>query len=629
MIQNMRKGLEGTTAKVIIGLIIVTFALFGVESIVGGMSGEPSVAEVNGEGIPESTFKMAVERQKRQMLAQLGEHADPDLIDDALLGASVLESLINTEVLYQDAEQKGVFISEEMINAAIAENDSFKVGGKFSNDHLQLLLRSNGLTVKDYKETLAKDYMINQPRGAVMASAFLLDGERDHLLRLDRQMRTYGAAIVKASTYHDRIAISDENVEDHYNTNKANYPKPESVDVSYVELNKSALMEGIKVDEAAVLKMYEAEKADYEPEEKRDASHILIKVSEARSEPDALKLINELADKIKAGADFAELAKQHSEDEGSAVKGGNLGLSAKGVYVEAFENALYSLQLNQVSAPVKTEFGYHLIKLMAMDKNEVPTFESMRSSLEQRYLQEAVAKEYASQVEKLSDLSYSASDLSEPAEVLGLEIKTLAGVASDSQDEIFASPKVQKLLFSDDLVGKGDNSPVIEVSEGRSVVFRVEAHHEAGIHALAAVREKIRAELIELKAKEFAASVGQALYARVSAGESPEAVSKDMGIEWSVHKDVRRDNYSLDQDLIKRVFAMQEAGKDAVAVKSFVLPSGDYAVVKLESVNRQQDAAVTSIEKQSMTGMLARSLGAIDYEAYKKAALREALVEKL
>jgi len=210
-----------------------------------------------------------------------------------------------------------------------------------------------------------------------------------------------------------------------------------------------------------------------------------------------------------------------------------------------------------------------------------------------------------------------------------LEVKSLAGVASDSQDEVFSSPKIQKLLFSEELIKNEENSPVIEVSDGRSVVFRVETYHEAGIHALAAVREKIRKELIEVKAKEFAASVGQALLARVSSGEPAEAVSKDMGIEWAVHKDVRRDNYSLDQELVKRVFAMQESGADAVSVRSFVLPSGDYAVVKLDAVNRQQNEEVTSIEKQSVAGMLARSFGAIDYDAYKSVALREAVIDKL
>lgn len=627
MIQNFRKSLEGTTAKVIVGLIIVTFALFGVDSIVGGLSGEPSVAEVNGAEIPESEYKLAVERKKRQVLSQLGENADPDLIDDALIGASVLDGMIKTEVVYQDAEQKGLFVSDEMINQFITQNDSFKVDGKFSNEHLQLVLRSNGLTVKDFKSALTKDYMVNQPRSAIMASAFLLEDERDRLIQLDRQVRTYGAAVVKAATYHDQISISDEAVVDHYNANKTSYPKPESVDVSYVELNKNSFVDDVKVDEAALLKMYEAEKENYEPEEKRDASHILVKVGGDRSEADALKLINEISDKVKAGEDFSELAKLHSEDDGSASKGGNLGPASKGVYVDAFEDALYGLQLNQVSAPVKTEFGYHLIKLVAVDRDDVPTFESMRTALEQRYIQEAVAKEYVSQVEKLSDLSYSASDLSEPAEMLGLEIKSLAGVSADSSDVIFSNPKVQKRLFSDELITKGDNSEVIEIGEGRSIVFRVDAHHEAGVYAVDAVREKIRNELIEQKAKEFATSVGQAFYSRLSAGELPEVVAKEMGLSWAVHKDVRRDNYSLDNELLKRVFAMTDAAD--VSVRSFVLPSGDFAVVKLDAVNRESDEGITIFEKQSIASMLGRSLGAIDYDAYENIAMRISVVDRL
>lgn len=629
MLQNIRKGLEGTVAKVIVGVIVVTFALFGVESIVGGLSGEPSVAEVNGEGIPESTFKNAVERQKRQMLAQLGEYADPDLIDDALLSASVLDDLVKTEVLYQNADEKGVYVSDAMLNAMIAEEESFKVDGKFSNERLQLLLRSAGLTVKDYKESLNKNFMINQPRGAIVTSAFLMDEERDRIVRLDRQERTFGAAIVKAADYHDKIAISDENVEAHYKENKAQYPKPESVDVSYVELNRSAFASAVKADEASLLKLYESEKANYEAEEQRDASHILIKVTEQRSEPDALKLINEIADKARGGTDFAELAKEFSEDDSSASNGGNLGMSAKGVYVDEFEEALYGLQVSQMSAPVKTELGYHLIKLMAIGRDDVPAFEVMRPSLEQRYIEEEVAKKYAEAVERLSDVGYSANDLSEPSKVLSLEVKTLVDVSRDSSDAIFSNPKVQKILFSSDLVNKGDNSQVIEVESGRSIMFRIDAYHEAGIYSLAAVRERIRTELIERKAKDFATSVGQAFFARISAGDAPELVSKEMGISWARHNNVRRDNHSVDQELLKRVFAMSSADGDSVVTESFVLPAGDVAIVQLEAVNRQENSIVTSIEKNTITNMLGRSLGSVDYGSYEKASLRDARVEKL
>ncbi len=627
MLQSIRNNSQGTIAKVIIWVIVVTFALFGVESIVGSLGGEPEVAEVNGEPIPESTFKRAVESKKRQMLSQMGENADPDLIDDALLNTSVLDGLIRSEILYQDAEERGIYVAESMLNAAIASNEAFHIDGKFSNERLQMLLRQAGLTVKDYKQALLKDYMINQPRSAMMVSGFLLPSERDFVVRLDRQERSFGLTTVLASSYHDSISISDENVEDHYKQHKKSYVKPESVDVSYVVLQRSALAEDVVVDEAELQKMYEAEVASFEAEERRDASHILIKAGDDRSDQEALAKITEIAEKISAGEDFAELAKTESEDDGSAKEGGKLGLTGRGVYVDTFEEALFSLELGQVSPPVKTEYGYHLIRLNEIAKEEAQAFEAMRPTLEQRYLEAQADRLYREKTEKLADISYASADLVEPAEALSLKVKTLVGVSKASTDPIFSAPKVQKLLFADELVEAGENSPVIEAEPGVSVVFRVDAFHPAGLQPLVAVKEQIRKDLIASKAREFAASVGQAFYARVAAGEDPNVVARDMGLKWAVHENIRRDNFQLDQELIKRVFAMGTA-TESDRVGSFELPSGDFAVVKLNQVNRQEDLQITAIEKQSIESMLSRSLGAVDYASYEAVAVAAAEVEK-
>jgi peptidyl-prolyl cis-trans isomerase D len=630
MLQNIRKSSQGTVAKVIVGAIIVTFALFGVDSIVGGLGGEPEVAEVNGEGIPESMFKRTVENKKRQMLAQMGEQADPDLIDEALLNASVLDGLIKTEILYQDAEGKGIHVADALLNSTIAGNDAFHVDGKFSNEQLQMLLRPLGLTVQDYKQALARDFMINQPRSAIMASAFLMPEERDRIVRLDRQQRSFGLATVTASSYHDSIAVSDENVESYYEENRAKYVKPESVDVSFVELTRASLTESVIADEEQLKKMYEAERATFESEERRDASHILVKVDETRSEPEALDRIKQIAERLDQGEDFAAVAKAESEDEGSAAKGGNLGLSGRGVYVDAFEEALFSLDVGVVSEPVRTEFGYHLIRVDGIQKDEFSDFESMRPVLEQRYVTEQSERLFREKVERLADSSYASSDLSEPAEELGLEVKSLVSVSSQSSDRIFSAVKIQKVLFSEELVNGGENSAVIEIEDGHAVVFRVDAYHEAGIHALSAVKEQIRQELIEQKAREFAKSVGEAFLVRIVAGEDPTAVAAGMGLKWQQHDNVRRDNFTLDQTLVERVFALPEsAGAETGSVHTLTLPNGDFAVVKLISVDRQQEVAITSVEKQGIDSMLSRSLGAVDYSAYESVALKSAEVERM
>jgi len=629
MLQNMRKSAQGTVAKIVVGFIIVVFSLFGVESIVGSLGGEPEVASVNGEGITESNFIRALEGKRRQILSQMGERVDPDLIDEGLLRSSVLEGMIQEEILKQDADGKGLFVSADAVDSYIRGVEQFKVEGVFNGERLQMILRNAGLTLNGYRESLRSQFVLSQSRTALIASAFVLKDERDEIIELDRQARSFGVTTVLQADYLDAITVSKDEISAYYQENKASYKKPKNVDVSFVEIKRADLSKGVIVSDEDLRKLYASEKAEFEGGEERQAAHILIKIDENTQDEQALEKITAIEARLKAGEAFSVLATELSEDEGSAKEGGDLGRSERGVYVSDFEDALFDLQEGETTAPVKTEFGYHLIKLLAVVQGEIPSFEEMSESLSTRLRDQQVTQLYAEQTESLADLSYAAADLSEPADELDLDIKQLAGVSVQSSHEVFSNVKVQRMLFNDDLVKDQNNSEIIEIDDGYSVVFRIDALHEESVLALEDVKSQVENVLKAKKTTEFAESVGSAFVARVKAGEEPKAVSEDMGLSWEEHSDVKRNSIQIDRELVTKVFTLSKSETNSENIVGFSVVGGDYSVVILRGIKEGDPKETSSLEVQSISTMLGDSLGASDYRNYQDVMVRKAQIERI
>ena len=628
MLQDVRQGMQGTTAKVVVWAIAITFALFGVESIVGGIGGEPDVVEVNGEGIPESEFKIAVERKKRQLLMQMGEAADPDLIDDGLLSQSVLDGLVQEKTLEQDASGKGLYISIAMVDEYIRGMSEFQIDGEFSNQRMQSVLGSAGFTLNSFRESLAKQFVIDQSRTGLIGSAFVLESEENALVKLDRQTRSFGMAVLPAQDYKDQIEVTDAEIQSYYNENASMFVQPENVDISYVVLRKSDL-DQINVTAEEVEARYDLELQDFVGDEQRRASHILVSISDEMSEEDALAKVTELKAKVDAGEDFAELAKANSNDEGSAVEGGDLGFSGKGVYVSGFEDALFSMEVGTVSEPVKTEFGYHLIKLLDVQVNEPPALAERAPLLEEEILAEKRDQQYVDLIQQLADISYSSPDLVDPADELGLELKEKIGVSAESQDELFSDIKVQRALFNEENISGEHNSEVIEFDEGIALVFKVDAYHQASTKSLEQVRDEVSALLTGEKAGQYAASIGNAFIVRTEAGENADLVAEDMSFAWEKKEGVRRDDFSVNPDLLFKVFSMDKPTGEQPVIGGFELSNGDFAVVSLTSVAVGDLDDITMIEKQSIKSSLGASYGGTDYASYLSSLEDDAVVEKM
>jgi peptidyl-prolyl cis-trans isomerase D len=423
--------------------------------------------------------------------------------------------------------------------------------------------------------------------------------------------------------------VSDEEVEAYYNENKESFVKPESVDVSFIELKQLDFADAMDVTEDEIINLYESEKSAYETVEERDASHILVKIDDQRTEAEAEELINQIANKIGAGEDFANLASEFSEDEGSAQSGGSLGPSARGVYVADFEDALFALNEGEVSSPVKTEFGYHLIKLDRIIATGLPELAEVRDRLETQLKDQKAAQLFAERAEELADISYSSSDLAEPADALGLEVKQLASVSAATTDRVFSNPKVQRVLFSEELVQDGNNSELIDLDDGYAVVFRVDQFNAAGTLSFEEVQDRIRDELVVEKASEFAESVGQAFIVRVAAGEQAPGVAQDMGLEWTFYEEAGRNNADVNGEVLQRVFAIKEAQKGRDSIVGFVSGRGDFEIAVLEKITAGDGDSLSQIERDSVAQVLSENAGALEYRNYREGVQRQAEVEEI
>src|SRR5690606_32120841 len=284
-------------------------------------------------------------------------------------------------------------------------------------------LRRVGMPPVEFRKAIEQDLLLQQDREAVRMTSFVMPGEIESLVQLDRQTRDFSYLSIPAGRFTEEVSVSEDEIKAFYEANRENFRLPERVVVEYLELDKSSLAGQVSVSEEALRQRYEQDVAQAQTQEERKASHILIEFNDEQSEEQALAKAQEVEKELRAGGDFAALAEKYSQDIGSASAGGDLGYATEGVFVPEFEKVLFSLKPGEVSEPVKTEYGYHLIKLQDVRAREMPSFEEMKDQLAATLREEQADALYLDKMEQLADVSYAASDLEEPSAQLGLEIK--------------------------------------------------------------------------------------------------------------------------------------------------------------------------------------------------------------
>lgn len=626
MLQNIRDNSQGIVAKIIVGLIAVTFALFGVESLVSLTGGSNAPATVNGVEISERELMQGADLQRRQLLNQMGENADPTLLDDNLIMQATLDNLIQQEVLLQSAENQGMTISDQQLDQMIINTRDFQVDGRFNKEQYQAVLRNAGLTPMMYKDLLRKENLQQQERNGYMLSAFALDGEADRVIELDRETRDVAYLQIGLDDYRKTVQITDADVAAYYDEHMAEFMSDEQVVIEYLLLNKLDLLDQVEIDEAELQTQFDQRLATFQSEEQREVSHIMVEVSDEVSDEQALAEVQALAEQLNNGADFAELAKAESDDPGSADFGGALGVYQQGMLDGPFEEAVYGLALNDVSEPVRTAFGYHLIKLTALESSEPPVFEEIRDQLVAEQTENKVEQLYVEKLGQLADLTFSSGDLQEPSEELGMEILTAPAFGRQGGvDELTSNPRVLRSAFNEELIRDGINSDPIELDAGRTLVLRVKEHIRPRQLTQDEVAEQITATLITERAAETLKRELDQQVADLKGGAERAAVN---GVEWVNAGTIGRADRQNPAEVVVEAFRMPKP-EGTSSYDLITLNDGSQAIVAVSAVVTPDTAELQPEERNAMRSLLGQRRGQFDYQALIEARRDAAEVEKL
>jgi peptidyl-prolyl cis-trans isomerase D len=601
MLQKIRNNIQGTIAKIIVAFIAIPFAVFGIDAFFTG--GVPEVARVNGEVITEPELAQGIELERRRLLSQMQDNVDSALLDEQRLRGPVLDSLIERKLLRQLAEQAGFRAGDSMINQVIVDDETFHDNGVFSQGRFQGILASNGMSPALFKQMLGEEIVITQLIGGVAASEFVTEPELRDIARITQQTLDVRYLTLPVAEYTDDTEVPVSRIAEYYETNKSDFQTLEVVRLEYLELRLEDMFQ--PVEEADLLAEYDRRMKAFEAQTERLAAHIMLT---SLGDDEAKQRLNELRDRTVAGEDFAQLATEHSEDSGSAANGGELGFSAGDAFPAEFEAALALLQPGEVSQPVQTQSGWHLVKLLEMRAQDAPSFEEMRSEIETALQRREAEPKFVERSEQLADLSFNSDGLAEAATALGLEVKVSPELGRRGVEGLFSDARIIAAAFSKDVLQEKQNSELIELDAEHALVLRLQEHKPSRQMELAEVEEQIRTLLTESMVREKVLADGEVILAALKAGQSIEENAVAGGREWQQVLKHRRGAPELASEVSDAVFTTAR-GADGRARGRIVLAGGDVVVFETANFEQGRLEDLSAEQQVSLRSLLQRGRG--------------------
>lgn len=604
MLQTMRDNAQGMIAKVIVFFIIFVFALWGVESIVKLGGGTPAAVTVGGEDISEADIARLVEQQKSNLRRQFGDKYDENLFNEKFLRESAVEQLVDQKIALVQANKMDLYASTQQIDETILTMPAFQLEGRFSKDQFQNVLRINGLSPMAFRGMLSDDIKSNQVRAAIILSSVETPFAVQVSEALNNELRTFSFHEVNAKDLEAGITPSDDEIAAYYESNKDRYRTEEQVSVRYTELTKADIAAKQEVSDEEIKQAYDEYRVSETAKEQRHASHILIEANDERDDAAAEKLAGEIHDRIVKGEDFAALAKEYSDDIGTRNKGGDLGLAAKGAYVPEFEQALFALKKGEVSAPVKTEFGYHVIRLDDVVAAKVKPLDEVKAQLVADVQQAKAEAVYAELMQELSNISFSAESVDAVASALKLKAEDTALFTRNKGDGIALNETVRQAAFSDKVLLDKELSDVIETADG-AIVLAVKDHQEASVLPLDVVRPQVVAVLKQQGAAEKAKQIADS----IAGGETSVDDWKTVSATYNQSTDAPR-------------AAQQKAFGLVVDAKEAVKTPGGYTVVTVKSVENKdwKEMAMNDESKEAGRAQNSRA-DMMSYQSWAKSVV--------
>ncbi|KRE87041.1 peptidylprolyl isomerase [Rhodanobacter sp. Soil772] len=615
MLQAMRNKMHGWPSIILLGVCVFAMSLFGMESYF--MSHDDAfVAKVGKHEIDQRAFQDRVNQLRQQAAEQQGEHFDSSVFEKNETKLRILDGMIDEQLLLQANADWGLRVSDLAMRDYISAIPAFQVNGQFDGTSYRAWLTSQYKTPEMFENEIRSSLAIQLLPSAINDSTIASDAQLDRFLKLLSQRRDLRYFQLPRPTL-DNNTVSDAEIETWYKSHQADYMNPEKVSVKYVEVVGADLPLAAEPSDDELRKRYASEKQRFVQPEQRLVSHILINVP-ANATPEQQKAALAKAEKIAAEAnpaDFAKLAEQDSQDLGSRRLGGELGWLEKGVTNEAFDSALFAMQKGQISKPVLSSDGYHIIWLRDIRSGESKPFEEVRDQLVKEATTAERDRTYNEVAGKMSDSTYQNPTSLEPASVaLKLPIKTTPLFSREGGEGMAANPKLVAAAFSDDVLVQGNNSGLIDLGNNHSVVIHVDQHVPAVAKPLAEVRADVQQKILDERAAAVEKKQADEALARLHKGEAMEDVAKSLGASvTTVNEAIRQ--AQMPAALLTQAFLLPHPAADKPQFAAVDMLDGTYALLAVDKVQDGDLSKVLPEQRESLRQQMAQAYG---YEATRE-----------
>ncbi len=609
--------------------IVPPFALWGIDSYQRSSGVTGSIVEVDGQKISEQEFTEQVRQQQERMRSMLGANFNAAVFDTPEIRAQLLEGMISQRLLMRQAFRDKLAVSDEQLREVIASIAAFQEGGKFSRARYEETVRREGYTPTAFEASLRRDLTLQQLTGAVSDAGFASKATAKQIAALRTERREVAEYAIVAGVFAPKVMIEPKAVQAYYESNRSRFLVPEQMRVEFVVLNGEALLAAEPISQDEIKSWYESHIDRFQEKEERQASHILISVkpgATADEKAKAREKAQTLLDQVrKSPASFTELAKKHSDDPGSAPKGGDLGYFSRGMMVKAFDDTVFQMKANQTGPLVESEFGFHVIRLTGIKPAKVRSIEAARPEIERELNKQRAGKKFAEAAEAFSNLVYEQPDSLKPvADKFKLTLQTSGWVTRESaQEKALNNPRLLSALFSDEAIKNRHNSEAIEVSPGTLVSARVVEHKAAAEKPLDTVRSDIVRQLTQRDATLLAHKQGASKLEELKKGNAGAVL---FGSTATVS---RNDPKGVKPEAIAAVFRVSRAKLPAYT--GVETPNG-YVLLR---ISRVIDADIDEAQVKSLQAELGRAAGAQEFQAFlaslranAKIEINKALLEK-
>lgn len=615
MLTAIKERATGWIAWAIVILITIPFALWGINTYFEGAE-DVTVAEFDGEEIDYQTYQRALYNERERLRSVYNQ--DPAMLSGGVLGRLVIDAIVDEVLLVRDAQEHGYRVSDQQLVDTIQNHPAFQTDNRFDREQYERVLRISGLSVTEFEELQRQDAVMQQIRTGFRESAFAVDSDVDAILRILLQDRIGEFALVDPAKFVAGIEVSDAEIQDRYETNKSRYVEDEQVKVEYIRLSLDDFASNYTPSEETLLSLYDAEIARYAVAEQRSISHILLD-RQGTGSSDASVLANELTGRLRSGEEFATVAMQYSTDVGSAENGGELGWFSPGeLPFPEFESVAFNLDEGEISEPVETEFGIHIIRVNEIQGQTVKAFDEVRHELVDQASRAQAEAEMFETSEQLRNLAYEEPEnLRYAADALDLDIRFSDWFSRGLGTGIADSEQVRTAAFSDEVLEQGFNSDLIEVEKELQVVLRISDHKEIQQLSVSDVRNEIYEELLLSKSRVLTKELSENLVGELRSGAEWDSILQANGLEASELP--TRVSESTDPSTIGVALHAFSAKKPEAGNQTFgsgPMADGSYVIFRISEVQNGDAASASEEQRQSVVSALRDRFGNGMFDSY-------------